>query len=143
MFSQCPEKAFMRVTRCSLCVATSQRVFLTAHLFYFTFLLTSIKVLTSNSNLQQFYNGGGRGGKIGDFPERPCRQDQKKSRFVPALSLSFVSWSPQREEVAYRVLSCSSAPPLGQLLFHYLLALFVFNYHQQIVSVFVRRSSGS
>lgn len=27
--------------------------------------LTSPKVLMSNSNLQQFYNGGGRGGKIG------------------------------------------------------------------------------
>lgn len=26
--------------------------------------LTPTKVLTSNSSLQQFYNGGGRGGKV-------------------------------------------------------------------------------
>lgn len=103
---------FAAQDRESLCVATSRRLFLTAHLFYFTFFLISTKVVMSNSNLQQFYNGGGRGGKIGDFHEGRCRQD-RNSRFVPSPSLSFVSWSPQQEEIQQRIESNSWASLLG------------------------------
>lgn len=58
-------------------MAASQRVFLTAHLLYFTSPPppTPTKVLMSNSNLQQFYNGGGRGGKAGHRVGRTTSPD--------------------------------------------------------------------
>lgn len=58
----------------TVCTKSSKkkRVFLTVHLLYFTPPPpTPPKVLMSHSNLQQFYNGGGRGGKIG--PKRPWK----------------------------------------------------------------------
>lgn len=51
-------------------------MFLTVHLLYFT-PPPPLKVLMTHSNLQQFYNGGGRGGKIGPkLSWKLCRRDR-------------------------------------------------------------------
>lgn len=73
--------------------------------------LTSTKVLTSNSSLHQFYNGGGRGGKREVCRERPCRQDEQTGPvFVPVF---VVSWSPQLGEREERVNSGLASDPLS------------------------------
>lgn len=105
----------MGVKRDSLCVATSQRVFLTAHLLYFTFPPLHPQkcwrqtAIYNNSTMEVVEEV--RLAK--DIHWRLCRQD-KKSRFVPRVSVLRVMVTTagrnraETEELKFLVSFCST-----------------------------------